>query len=123
MKATLPSGRAVQLGVHHLKNEKIVDRTEYTGTLVRLTLEGGKEFTGNSILKPPDVFCKRMGRRCAANSLLRRIKVELTSKMDRKFIFDKICPEYTKKKTAPAKPEAVAKATEPTKAPEAVAST
>lgn len=101
MKTTLPSGMKIQIGVHH-RNDAVI--TSYPGqvlrgTHVRLTLEDGREFEGGSVCKPPDTFCKRTGRRFAANSLLRNVRDALPSKVDRKTIFCLICPEYSLSRT------------------------
>jgi len=116
MKATLPSGQKIQVGVKHttdvLKNIQLTDpkdlskvasycvkadgtcEYELRSTHVRLTLEDGTDFAARSITKPPDQFCKRVGRRLAANRLLQNIREILPSKADRRTIFKMICPEY-----------------------------
>jgi len=97
MKKTLPSGIDVQLGVHHVDDLELdsFPGQKLRGTKVRLTVSG-QDYTGYSVCKPPDAFNKRMGRRCAANSLLRHIREVLPSKVDRKAVFGLICPEYQK---------------------------
>jgi hypothetical protein len=62
-------------------------------TLVTLQVEDIKT-VGFSVCKHPDNFSKRMGRKLAANNLLRKLREDGWSKDDRKTVFQAVCPEY-----------------------------
>jgi hypothetical protein len=100
MKAKLPNGMNVQVGVRHTTDE--LPNHEHPGesivcrsTHVLLTLEDGVDFAARAICKPPDQFCKRDGRRRAADRLLQNLKFILPSKEDRRAVFQMVCPEYS----------------------------
>jgi hypothetical protein len=61
----------------------------------RVTLhDGPAEVTVRAVCDPRDNFCKALGRKKAANRLMRTMKRYAFSKEDRKIVFQAVCPEY-----------------------------
>lgn len=68
------------------------------GTEVKLSLDG-RTFTARSVCHPDDNFCRRTGRKRAAEALLRKCRENAylagrLGKAERKAVFAAICPEY-----------------------------
>lgn len=105
----LPSGVEIKLGVHHchFRLPNVVPLLR--GMKITITFPDGADIEGSSICKPPDQFCKRTGRRLAANRLLAGLRrsPQVLHKADRKAIFAAICPEYFKLKTERWWPESL----------------
>jgi hypothetical protein len=95
MKLQLPSGAEVRVGISHFPyGENPTKRA----TRVWLRQTDGQELQAESICKSPDNFSKAIGRRLAANHLLRKIRQKgLFSKADRREIFFCVCPEFSNK--------------------------
>lgn len=104
MKTILSTGKQIQLGVHHV-DDAVWTRIDGTkvenlrGTTIRFTYtnsDGSVIFntSGKVICIPPDQFCKRTGRRIAGIKLLKNLNTYGFSKMERKEVFQLICPEY-----------------------------
>lgn len=66
------------------------------GTLVRLRYGDRPEdvLDGISYAKPPDTFARKVGRRMAAQSLLRKMRDAGHSEEDRRLVFRAVCPEF-----------------------------
>lgn len=114
MKAVLPSGKEIWLGVFHTNDEVLVDgeetvtcdlenltlsveKTLYQGTRVRINVDD-LYMEARSVCKPPDKFIKRMGRRTAQKRLWEIPAFQQSfDRNDRQAIFNLIFPEYKAK--------------------------
>ena len=106
MKLRLPSGKEVRVWVKHeaaFYNSHINEWRRGTSVYY----EDGTFTTGAlSLCRPPDQFCKAVGRRLAANKLLRNLRADNVvcrpymaveiGKRDRRALFLAINPQFGK---------------------------
>lgn len=96
MKTKLKSGQEVFVKTHYNNDDTLEHKGEVKhcrSTEISLTI-GEDTYTGKSICSPLDQFCRRTGRRLAANRLLKSMKDANVSKQIRKEAFQAICPEF-----------------------------
>ena len=95
MKVELSGKAEAIVGVAHITDEK-----GRRGTKAWLVMPGGqKDYHAVAMCSSHDNFCKRTGRRLAADRLLSKLRLqhEEMTREDRQIIFSTICPEYRQK--------------------------
>lgn len=97
MQLQLDSQRTIRVGISHVSEQKTVkgEPVVIRGTKVWLSDNIGT-YEATTLCSPQDNFSKRVGRRLAANRLLRLLDRKIYDKHDRHKIFSVICPEYGK---------------------------
>lgn len=90
MKLTLSNNVVVHLGARHLDTPNGKRKTQ-----VWFLFPDGRQIVAEAKCYIKDNFCKRTGRKIAAQYLLQ--KLFNLSKDDRRLVFFKLCPEYNNK--------------------------
>ena len=92
----LPDGREAKLVIMHSAAVRYPDGTPMPrSTSVFLSVDGATVST-SSTCSPEDQFCRRVGRRLAAQRLLARLREQnVLAKEDREAVFWRICPEFS----------------------------
>jgi len=93
MKITLSNGTSAYIGVRHLSSPDGKRRR----TQIWFLHPSYDEIVVEAKCYVKDNFCKRTGRKVAAQYLLNKLSF-LLNKEDRRLVFQRICPEYSRNK-------------------------
>lgn len=96
-EVTLSSGEKARVRIQHGLVTHPGSGAMRRGTTVKLTV-GNRRFVFDSVCHPGDNFCRRTGRRLAADKMVRRCRtaegfLNTLTKEDRRQLFRAVCPE------------------------------